>query len=396
MTIQPSEKLNLPNEEEIYEAMKADAQDETGEAWLGEFISNWTVERIIPGIVRLWAKGQARLNELLASAFNQVFPQYCDDAFLDIHGAICETPRKQLTFAVYNVRFYRNKTSNPSGDIDIPAYKYVGTALGADGEQLKYTTVAATLPDSADYVDVSCTAEAGGNDYNVGRGGINVMIDSFPGIEKVSNEDEDGGPGPGQITAGQDLEAPEDYRRRILLAWPQFGDQSRRQKITARALAVEGVLDAYVDDGQKDGEGTCTVYVRPSDAVGDVQTELDKIRTTTETLTAAGTEAVDVKTTVAIEIEEGFSIDSVLSDVKGAIDALFEYDSDYPDIKQWGLGAVLSINDVIWVAMQRAGVKTVWQAQFQIGTESKINFFDLDKDKYPSNDQVTVYEYKWS
>jgi uncharacterized phage protein gp47/JayE len=381
MTVKPSDNLELQTEDQIYEAMKADAQDATSTAYLGEYISNWLAERVIPGLVRLWAKGQRIFYVLLAYAFDQVFPQSCADAMLDIHGAQAECVRKQLIFAAYDVTFYRNVDTNPTGDIAIAAGKRVGTTLGADDTQLIFTSAAGTLPHGFDEVKIACTAFEGGADSNVGAGAINTLIDAIAGIASVSNVKE-----ADQLTAGQDLEAMEPYRARVLLVWPALAIGSTADKLLAAALAVDGVEDAAVDDHEPRGEGTADINIKPGDnptLIDLVQAAIDLVTGLTEDTLVAGATAVEVDTYIAVVLEEGYSWAQVEAPLEAAIEAM------YADTL--GIGDDVTGAKLVKAIMAVSGIADVASYYFVSGVARMS--VPIAADEYSTSGTITSGEY---
>lgn len=143
------------------------------------------------------------MNEINAQANNNLIA-FCDLPHLIYYGAQQDTYRLEATYAKCRTRF--TISGQADGSVTIPK----GTRVTADGKMF-FETTEETVVAPASYADIDCIATdtgASGNGYGIGQ--INILVNTIPYVESVSN-----------ITAssgGADIQSEEDFRESVFYA----------------------------------------------------------------------------------------------------------------------------------------------------------------------------------
>ena len=243
-------------------------------------------------------------------ACRQKMLRYARNDVLDALGENRDTPRLDPTYATTTLRFGIDKEME--SNIIIPA----GTRATNDFVHYFLTDSTAVLYAGSLYVDISATAESGGNGYNdIPAGEISQIVDvsDIPLIDYVTNTEATGG--------GGDREDDEAYRERIREAENRLSTAGPAKAykywaMTANPLVADAVVESETEtitrtlpvyDGHAFQGGanllpeTLTVYL-PSGA--EAAPEIDYTATYNDellTLTLSGalseTEAVKIEIT---------------------------------------------------------------------------------------------------
>lgn len=196
-----------------------------------------------------------------------------------------------------------------------------GTVCSTAGSSpVRYvTTEGAELPQGSLTVDVPAKAETGGSSGNARSGTVTVMVTPPASIETVTN--------PNAFTGGEDSEADDSLRARLLLSCSAPSNGSNSAWYRETALKHGGIHSAQVVP-EADGAGTVTVYlggkgtVPSADAVAEVQEEFDAKRELGLTVQAKA--AASIPSSVSLQILPAAG--TAFSDAKAACTAaLKEY-----------------------------------------------------------------------
>ena len=136
------------------------------------------------GIIELFAWGQWQLYTFLDVVHTQAIPLESTGNWLDLHAEQVGLTRKGATKARGNVLFLRG---DATGNLRIPAGRIVRTKADGAGGIYRYVTDAlVVMPDGAESVAVSVTAEEYGQSSNAGVGQICELVTPVEGIGGVT------------------------------------------------------------------------------------------------------------------------------------------------------------------------------------------------------------------
>lgn len=183
-------------------------------------------------------------------ACRQKMLRYARNDVLDALGENRDTPRLDPTYATTTLRFGIDKEME--SNIIIPA----GTRATNDFVHYFLTDSTAVLYAGSLYVDISATAESGGNDYNdIPAGEISQIVDvsDIPLIDYVTNTEATGG--------GGDREDDEAYRERIREAENRLSTAGPAKAYKYWAMTANPlVADAVVESDTETVTRTLPVY----------------------------------------------------------------------------------------------------------------------------------------
>lgn len=183
-------------------------------------------------------------------ACRQKMLRYARNGVLDALGENRDTPRLDPTYATTTLRFGINEEM--ASNIIIPA----GTRATNDFVHYFLTDSTAVLYAGSLYVDISATAESGGNDYNdIPAGEISQIVDvsDIPLIDYVTNTEATGG--------GGDREDDEAYRERIREAENRLSTAGPAKAYKYWAMTANPlVTDAVVESETETVTRTLPVY----------------------------------------------------------------------------------------------------------------------------------------
>ncbi|MCH5277463.1 MAG: baseplate J/gp47 family protein [Desulfovibrionaceae bacterium] len=237
----------------LYERIEAVQDEYAAKGWLPSRLN--LNKGIVRGIIEIFAWGLWQLYNFLDRIHRQAIPLESTDEWLDMHAAQVGETRKPATRARGLVLFLRGEAE---GNVRIPAGRIVRTRPDGTGTIYRYVTdELAVLPDGAESVAVSATAEEYGQGANAAVGQICELVTPVEGIRGVTNE------AAWLTEEGADEESDASLQRRYVLAWKSKAGVTRAA-YEAAALSVPGVVDVYVADQHPRGEGTVDVVVQGS------------------------------------------------------------------------------------------------------------------------------------
>jgi uncharacterized phage protein gp47/JayE len=231
------------------------------------------------------------------------------DSGLDLIGADFAIPRVEATKSRRVFRFEKNTPA--SQPFSIPSGKRVGTTVDVFGQRRAFTVmVTDSLAVGNTYVDVLCEAEEAGTDSNIPPGSLVEIIDSIPGIDKLSVVS-----GTGEQDA-VDREEDDDYRQRIVDNFKNNA-QGTIAALETVARGVPGILDVIITESGAN-DGIVTAFATDGLSLSPAAAEL--LRLALEESAAAGIEiavvaltSIDVQVSVEVVIPAGLNNDEKLA-----------------------------------------------------------------------------------
>lgn len=220
-----------------------------------EELENGVNEPLYPGDERrIYGEALAQVAVIMYNAVNDACRQkmlrYARGEVLDALGENRDTERRTPTSATTTLRF--GVSEAVASNIIIPA----GLRVTSDFVHYFLTDSTAVLYAGSLSVDVTATAENGGEEYNdIAPGGLSKIVDvsEVPLIDYVSNIDATAG--------GGDIESDEAYRERIREAENRLSTAGPRQAYKYWALSANSlVTDAVVESETERISRTLTTY----------------------------------------------------------------------------------------------------------------------------------------
>lgn len=279
-----------------------------------------------PGLTRWWLEtlieGAFWLHRFCWAVIQMVFAASAQGGWLDLHGQDVNRPRKGALTAEGTVTFGREGTD---GNTAIPSGTQVGTKTDSQGRRYLYeTTAEAVIADGETSAAAPVRALGAGSGYNAGTGRITEIITPVPGVDSVTN-------GEDWLTAeGSDEEDTEPYRTRILGVWQALASGTTAEAYRQAALAIPGVVSAFVDGEHPRGHGTVDVYIVgaagiPTEGLVAAVTEaLQAIRPVNDDLLVLGPTAVPVDGEVQLVTLPGRAYAGLQTEAETILDAFFE------------------------------------------------------------------------
>lgn len=297
----------------------------------------------------------------------QMFPSTATSQYLDLHAQDRGLFRKPEVKATGEVRF---SISNPiEENIIIPK----GTVVSTDewDEQYRYLTdESAVLSAGNTLVNVSCTAEKGGAEYNVKADKIYTMVTNVVGIESVTN--------PEAFSGGADRESDEQLRKRILNSYTTISNSTNRAYYKRLALSIDGVESASVIPKVR-GVGTVDIYISgdktkaTTSLVNRVQTLMDEQRELNVDVKVYAADILEVNLGVNIALKPGYSGDVVKENVRNSVEEYISMLEVGEDIYESHLGnAILSAEGVYNYSFKSTYPSYVYVAEDSVAVFSSI------------------------
>ena len=293
--------------EEIYQELLADFEKRIGMHMAGS----------CDLAVRLYAVA-AQVQALYAQTEwvkQQGFPQTAAGQYLDYHAQMRGLKRSAAVKAVGTLRF----SVNTAGEEALPVPK--GTVcLSISGVRYE-TTETVTLAAGKLYVDAAAQAVEAGAAGNAGANTVIAMSVPPAGIVSCTN--------PEAFTGGEDEEADETLRQRILDSYRRLPNGANAAFYELRALSHLGVEAVRVIPRHQ-GIGTVGVVVSGAGGVPEqallqeIQDDLDSVREIAVDVTVMAPEPERVDLAVRILPKPGKSFDSAQAAVRTALTAWFD------------------------------------------------------------------------
>ena len=224
---------------------------------------------VVRGCIEIFAWGIWQVYNLLEKLLKQLFPQFSEDEWLDLHLEGVGLKRKGSTKTIGRVRVFR-RAGNVE-NIVIPAGRIVKTKPDGKGDVYRYvTTEQAVIQAGQDYAEVPIIAEEYGAGSNVGLGQICELVTAVPGVERVENAAD------WLISEGADRESNASAYERIRLRW-MANNGCTKHAYKLWALSVPGVISVEILDRHPRGQGSVGVVVRGA-AVLPTEALLERVR----------------------------------------------------------------------------------------------------------------------
>lgn len=249
--------------------------------------------------------------------FRQAFPQTAEGEYLDNHGALRGTERKEAIRARGLLTFGISKALEE--DLTVPAGTVCFTAGGTAFE----TMVEVTLHAGELTVTVDALAVEPGTQGNVLAGTVTQMQTRPDGIETVTNE--------AAFSGGRERESDEVYRKRLLEAYRGLGNGANMGYYQSLALSVEGIDYARVIPCLNGG-GTVGILVGseegavPQTTIYLLETLLEERKEFGISITVSNPETVSVSVGGMLQPMEGVTFAEAKEAVEEALEACFRGD----------------------------------------------------------------------
>lgn len=317
---------------------------------------------VVRGCVEIFAWGIWQIYNLLEKLLKQLFPQFSEDEWLDLHLESVGLSRKLETKTVGRVLFFRKPSA--IGNIVIQAGRIVRTEPDGKGDVYRYvTTEQAVIPADQEFVAVPVIAEEYGAGANAGVGQICELVTAVAGVDRVTNAAD------WLISEGADRESNASARERIRLRW-MANNGCTKHAYKLWALSVPGVISVEILDKHPRGQGTVGVVVRGS-AVLPTDALLERVRDAirpeapiNDEWYVVGPDAVPTAVSGLLHYVAGLADPELLiAEAKLRVLALFAETSPYPEVTPLAIGQDLPLDLLTATVMSIPGVKSVdWLA----------------------------------
>lgn len=317
---------------------------------------------VVRGCVEIFAWGIWQIYNLLEKLLKQLFPQFSEDEWLDLHLESVGLTRKLETKTGGKVCFYRKESAN--GNIVIQPGRIVRTEPDGKGDVYRYvTTEQVVIQADQEFVAVPVIAEEYGAGANAGVGQICELVTAVAGVGRVTNAAD------WLTSEGADKESNASARERIRLRW-MANNGVTKYAYKLWALSVPGVISVEILDKHPRGQGTVGVVVRGS-AVLPTDALLERVREAirpeapiNDEWYVIGPDAVPTAVSGRLHYVAGLADPELLiTAAKLRILALFAETSPYPEITPLAIGQDLPLDLLTATIMGIPGVKSVdWLA----------------------------------
>lgn len=239
--------IPVPTEEEEMENLQRELKE------AGFAVTNFATGGVFYHLARLVVREEIELLELARTMLNGCFIRHAEGDWLDIKAADFSKARKEAVKTQGYVTVRRSEYGNALQVTKGHPFKTVPDAMGK--EYKFYALDTQVIAAGAASGRVLVEAEEPGTGYNLPPGRITISMIHLEGVESVSNED-------GWIyQEGADEEGTESFRERCIRSYEEQAEQTIAGKLKNAAEAVEGVLDARIDDQHPRGQGTVDIII---------------------------------------------------------------------------------------------------------------------------------------
>ncbi len=239
--------IPVPTEEEEMENLQKELRES------GFAITNFSTGGVFYHLARLVVREEIELLELARTMLNSCFIRHAEGDWLDIKAADFSKARKEAVKTQGYVTIHRTEYENALQVTKGHPFKTVPDARGK--EYKFYVLDTQVIPAGAATGRVLVEAEKPGTGYNLPPGCITISMIHLDGVESVLNDE-------GWIyLEGADEESTESFRERCIRSYEEQAEQTIAGKLKNAAEAVEGVLDARIDDQHPRGQGTVDIII---------------------------------------------------------------------------------------------------------------------------------------
>ena len=293
--------------DEIYGQMVQIFQQETGLTLAGDGDMAVRLYAVAAQIYALYVQGDW--------VGRQCFPQTAQGEYLDRHAQLRGLERRAAV-AAEGVLHFETDTA-PEADLTIPEGTVCMTAA-----QVRFETVeAGTLRAGTTQADVRARALEPGAAGNVAAGTVRAMAVAPVGVSRCTN--------PAAFSGGVDQEDDEGLRSRVLETFRRMPNGANAAFYQQEALSFPEVAAATVVARPR-GVGTVDVYIATAAGLPDsellekVAAHLEERREIAVELQVKAPAAKQVDVTVQVAAGEGADGETVLAEVKSAIQSWFD------------------------------------------------------------------------
>lgn len=266
----------------------------------------------------------------------QMFPNTATGEYLELHAAQRGLTRLKGDKASGMVVFRLDMPLDH--DITIPKGTICSTADGS----LRYITVNDDyVPRNSTFKLIECEAENSGEQYNVARNAVKVIITYFSVGISITNAS--------TFTGGTNDETDDELRARIIESYRNTPNGANQEYYIHLAQSVDGIQSATVSGSMLSGGVTVCVGGKgalPSDEAYQKAHELLNVnRPFGIKLNVTRPELITVNTTVNISLKDGYNANEVIVNVRKNITDFFNALSVGESLKLAALGKAVYESD---------------------------------------------------
>ncbi len=266
----------------------------------------------------------------------QMFPNTATGQYLDMHAQQRGLSRikgdKASGFVIFRLDMPVDH------DITIPR----GTICSNSDGSLRYLTVDdEVIPRNSTERLIECEAENSGQQYNVARNIVKVIITYFSVGMSITNAS--------SFIGGTDDESDEDFRTRIAESYKNTPNGANAQYYIDLAKSVDGIQSATVSGSVQAGGITICVGgkggVPTNDAYQNARDLLNISRPFGVNLTVTTPELVTADVTASLSIKSGYNANEVIANVRLSITDFFNDLAVGEDFRLAALGRAIYGSD---------------------------------------------------
>ena len=273
-----------------------------------------------------------------------MFPQWSTGQWLELLGNVAQVKRRKATHATVDITV----TGTPG--TYIPSGTAFSTAEVEDEGTITFMSDSnCTIGENGTAI-VHATAEEAGKSGNVPAMSILLMLDAINGITQIQNVE--------NAVGGYDEEDDDTLRERIITGY-QMNDESyvgNDADYKRWAESVPGMGTAYVIS---EWNGPETIKIVCIDANGDAasqdildavynyimrpDSQIDRLAPPNTILTVSAPEIVEIAYSISVDLDDGYELDNVKTDIKKNIDDYYKTVFEDGEIRYTRVGTAISL-----------------------------------------------------
>lgn len=261
--------IPVPDKFEKAEEIRQKLEDE------GFNILYWENGGIFKTIVMVFLKVYEEVVHLLRYVLYNSYLATASEEWLDVKANDYSRYRKKALKTIGNVTLKRAKAGSV---IQIPKGYIFKTEMDSKGREYRFIVQEQQYMQSYETsVDIKVVAEEEGEEYNLPADTIIKCVQYISGVDQITNEKD------WIIKEGSSEEDDEDFRERTMDWYDELAQLPTGAKFRAIALAVDGVMQCYVDDLHPRGQGTIDIILIGAAGVPS-QTLIDEVKVRIDTV----------------------------------------------------------------------------------------------------------------
>lgn len=307
-----------------------------------------------------------------------MFPQWSTGQWLELLGNVAQIKRREATYATVDITV----TGTPG--TYIPGGTAFSTAEADDEGTITFLSDANCTIGENGIAIVHATAEEAGKSGNVPPMSIILMLDAIDGITQIQNVE--------NAVGGYDEEDDDTLRERIITGY-QMNDESyvgNDADYKRWAESVPGMGTAYVIS---EWNGPETIKIVCIDANGDAASQdildavynnimrpdsrIDRLAPPNTILTVSAPEIVEIAYSISVDLDDGYELDNVKTDIKKNIDDYYKTVFEDGEIRYTRVGTVISLT---------TGVKDYCNLTLNGSTDN----IKIGAEQFPATSSITI------